>query len=280
MALADQIRKDIPFPPIPDEQKPVDQPATKATEDNNAGELQAAPDAQETQQEEQVVEQQDTTQDLKERPNDRNIRALREKAEASDRRAEESERRNEEMAKTLAALKDQLLPKKNEDAPANLNVEDDDYLEGKHYKALRREIEQNNKLLKQQQLAAKDSAAQQRLNQEHPDFNKVFNEDNIKTLKTLYPQLADTILNSQSDNYTKGSSVYTMIKNLGIYKDDTFKGDKESTQMNASKPKPSVAVAPQQGDTPLDNANAFANGLTKDLKKQIWQQMKETLRNN
>lgn len=34
-------------------------------------------------------------------------------------------------------------------------------------------------------------------------------------------------------------------------------------------------LSPQQGDSPLSKANAFANGLTEDLKKQLQKEMFE-----
>ncbi len=49
-------------------------------------------------------------------------------------------------------------------------------------------------------------------------------------------------------------------------------------QKNASKPKPLASVNPQQGDSPLSRANAFANGLTEELKDQLRKEMSESRR--
>jgi hypothetical protein len=54
--------------------------------------------------------------------------------------------------------------------------------------------------------------------------------------------------------------------------------DKLRAQKNAAKPKPLASVNPQQGDSPLSKANAFANGLTDDLKKQLRKEMEDARR--
>jgi hypothetical protein len=55
--------------------------------------------------------------------------------------------------------------------------------------------------------------------------------------------------------------------------------DRAAAQKNASKPKPLASVSPQQGDSPLSRANAFANGLTPELQKQLRQEMEEARKN-
>jgi hypothetical protein len=43
---------------------------------------------------------------------------------------------------------------------------------------------------------------------------------------------------------------------------------------NASKPKPLASVSPQQADSPLSKANAFANmPLSKEVKNQLHKEM-------
>ena len=62
-------------------------------------------------------------------------------------------------------------------------------------------------------------------------------------------------------------------------KPDNYKTDRELAQKNASKPKPLASVSPQQGDSPLSRANAFANGLTNELKAQLRKEMEEARKN-
>ena len=62
---------------------------------------------------------------------------------------------------------------------------------------------------------------------------------------------------------------------MGIYREDNYSKDRDKAQSNASKPKPLASVSPQQGDSPLSRANAFANGLTDELKSQLRKEMEQ-----
>ena len=61
-----------------------------------------------------------------------------------------------------------------------------------------------------------------------------------------------------------------MLKKFGVYQETGISPEKELSQKNLAKPRPVASVSPQQGDSPLSRANAFANGLTKEVKDQMW----------
>ena len=67
-----------------------------------------------------------------------------------------------------------------------------------------------------------------------------------------------------------------MVKQYGL---DTpkpnYDAEKAIAQRNAAKPKPLASVSPQQGSSPMSQANAFANGMTKDLKAQLLKEMRD-----
>ena len=44
---------------------------------------------------------------------------------------------------------------------------------------------------------------------------------------------------------------------------------------NHAKPRPISSIGAQEGDGPLSKANAFANGLTDELKQQLLKEMQE-----
>lgn len=71
-----------------------------------------------------------------------------------------------------------------------------------------------------------------------------------------------------------------MIKNLGIVPQEVPNTEQERVNKNMAKPRPLISASPQQGDSPLSHANAFANGLTDDLKKQLWKEMDQIRRNS
>ena len=190
-----------------------------------------------------------------------NLRALREKSERMERE------RDEYMQK----LKD-IQAKKEEIDDSDLSIGDADLAEGKHLKKLQQEI----KRLRQESESSKQQShvtqAEIRLKNQYPDFDKVVSLSNISALREEYPELAASI-NSNNDIYSKAVSAYTMIKKLGIHQDPIYTADKARIAQNSAKPKPSATIAPQKSDSPLSQANAFANGLTPDLQKQLWAEM-------
>ena len=87
------------------------------------------------------------------------------------------------------------------------------------------------------------------------------------------------MLDTSTSFRAKAVSAYKHIKKLGLYTEDTYQADRDLAQRNAAKPKPLVSVSPQQGDSPLSRANAFANGLTPELQKQLRQEMEDARKN-
>lgn len=203
----------------------------------------------------------------------RNFRQIREESERM-------KRENSEMAKRLQNYEAAEYKARNQPVEEpTYNINDDDLLEGKHLKKYDAEI----KKLRQEQEEFKRQSyaltAQAQLRSKYPDFDNVVNENNIEALKLSYPELAST-LNASTDLYSTAVSAYTMIKKLGILPEDNFTAEKALAQKNASKPKPLASVSPQQGDSPLSKANAFANGLTPELQKQLLKEMNDVRRNN
>ena len=109
-----------------------------------------------------------------------------------------------------------------------------------------------------------------KLKSEYPDFYNVVNDKNIAALRKQYPEIAATI-QSSNDLYTKAVSAYTLIKRLGVNQSE----HSAKVNENTSKPRPSSSISPQESNSPLTNANAFANGLTPELKKQLYREMVE-----
>lgn len=234
---------------------------------------------QETTHEESVVEPeaaQPTTvaQELPPVPtvspqNEANIRQLRDKAERIERERDDAIRR-------LQELENKLKPTEEDDF--SLGLGDTDLAEGKHLVKIQKQMRKQQDELVKAQSQMQSLLVETRLKTEHPDIDKVVTSDNLKTLSELHPELAG-VLNSSSDYYSKAKSAYTMIKKLGIHVEDTFAGERELAQRNAAKPRPLASVSPQQGDSPLSRANAFANGLTEDLKKQLFKEMEDAIKN-
>jgi hypothetical protein len=184
---------------------------------------------------------------------------------------ERTEREKAQLEQRLARYEQQA--NKKEEEP--LAYEDDDFVEGKH---LRKEIASLRKQqdeFKQQQAATQEES---RLKQRYSDFDKVVTNETIARLKEEDPDFAETIACSRGSLYARGSSTYKKIKELGLYVEDKYEKDRALAQQNASKPRPVNSVSPQRGDNPLSMANAYAGGLTPELKKQLWKETQDAIR--
>ena len=156
-------------------------------------------------------------------------------------------------------------------------IDPESLVEGKQVKKIAEDMRAMKKLLHEQQVQAQQLAMEAKIKSQYPDFEQVFNADNIQQLNNNYPEIAQA-LRGMSDDYGKATAAYTMIKNLGIAKGNemkkkTYESDILKAKVNAAKPRPLTSVNPQQGDSPLSKANAFANGLTPDLKAQMLKEM-------
>jgi hypothetical protein len=194
-----------------------------------------------------------------------NMRNLREKAERAERERDE--------------LKRALQESQNRTPEEEFSLAPDDLAEGKHLSKVQQKIRNLENKLQEYEQRSHLNIAEARIKAKHPDFDSVVSRENIEVLSAMYPELAQTLMHSQ-DIYTQGVSAYTLIKKLGIHKNASYESDKQQAQKNSMKPRPLASVSPQQGESPLSHANAFANGLTDDLKKQLYKEMVDASKRN
>jgi phage shock protein A len=203
-----------------------------------------------------------------EKPQEKNFKQLKHKYARI-------EKERDEYARRLAEIEAKPVPVEEDDS---INLAPDDLAEGKHLTKMGRKVKKLEEELNRYKNQSAASMAETRLRTQYPDIDSVVTHENIEALKDSYPELAAT-LNSSPDLYTKAVSAYTLIKKLGINGQDAFQEEKALAQKNAAKPRPLTSVSPQQGDSPLSRANAFANGLTEDLKVQLRKEMLEAMKN-
>lgn len=185
-------------------------------------------------------------------------------------RYEQLQRENETMRNHIEQQQKQQQSKKEEE----WDISDDDLIEGKHLRKIAQKSKSEMEQIKKEIEAQRILLAEARLKTTMPDYDDVVNDKNVKILIERYPRYAEIIKNINHDTYEQGSTAYNLIKDLGISRAKEFEGDHAKAQENLGKPRPVSTIA-QQGSSPLSKANAFAGGLTEDLKKQLWQ---ETLR--
>lgn len=191
-----------------------------------------------------------------------NLRILRERADRASRERDEYARRLQELENA-----------KHADVPdEEFSMKEDDLVEGKHLAKYVKRIKQLEEQQRRYMQQSQESTAEMKLRSQHADFDKVMTLENVKTFSQAYPELAKSI-NASNDLYDKAYSAYTLIKKFGIYEETPYESDKVRAEANMAKPRPLASVSPQQGDSPLSRANAFAEGLTDELRAQLRKDM-------
>ena len=191
-----------------------------------------------------------------------NFRAIKKAAEQAARERDELARRLQEYEKAH----------KVESVDEDFSVNPDDLVEGKHLAKYAKRIKQLEEQQRQYMQQNSESTAEIKLRTQYPDFDKVMTLENVQALSYAYPELAKSI-NASNDLYDKAYSAYTLIKKFGIYEEKPYEVEKQKAAANTAKPRPLASVSPQQGDSPLSRANAFAEGLTEDLRIQLRKEM-------
>ena len=199
----------------------------------------------------------------------RNFKQLREKSERIARERDEALSRLREYEARIQ----QGAPKSNQEVESDeISMAPDELAEGKHLSKVQKQL---TKLKEEVRLANIKSQIQS----SYPDFYSVVTNENVRLLQEKYPSIANS-LNSSSDLYSTAASTYTLIKELNLNSQGkSYEPEKQIAHANAAKTRPLASVSPQQGDSPLSRANAFANGLTDELKLQLRKEMEESRRN-
>jgi hypothetical protein len=110
----------------------------------------------------------------------------------------------------------------------------------------------------------------------YPDFDSVVTNESLQALQRDHPEIAATIA-ANTNLQTQAGAAYKIIKQLGSKPD--YSNEQAIIEKNLAKPKPLASLSPQHTDSPLTHANAFANGLTQDLKDRLYKEMNDAINN-
>jgi hypothetical protein len=205
-----------------------------------------------------------------------NFKAIREAKERAERERDLLLSKLVEMQaqqQPKQKIQEEIIEQPEEDFDFTMN--DDDLLEGKHAKRLVAELKKMKSEMKSYKTATYNNSVESKIKNNFPDFESVVSQENVAILNEEFPELAAS-LRDTSDIYNKAAAAYSVIKRMGIYKEqDSFMKEKQIAIANSKKPRPLASVSPQQGDSPLSKANAFANGLTPELKEQMRREMNQ-----
>jgi len=220
-------------------------------------------EAQAPQQDVEAHEEQVMTQEVQEDPQDRNWRQMR-------KRIEELEQNN-----TYLMSENRTLKQPKQEAPSLpdwANVDGEDLLTKNQTMSVAEKVaaEAVKKALKEQEY----SQAPKLIEEQYSDYSQVVTPENVERLKQTNPRLAAS-LGGLEDPYAQGALAYTYIKSSGIYKGESDVSTRQKALANMQKPMPAQAA---KSSNALENANAYANGLTPDLKQKLWSEMQAAIR--
>lgn len=179
-----------------------------------------------------------------------------------------------ERDEAYARLRELEARKYEPEEDLDINIAPDELAEGKHLSKVQKKISKLESQLREQERRAQEYAMEAKLKSQYADFDAIVNTNNIELLREQDPESA-MIVDAIPNLYTKAVAAYKAIKNMTTEqkKENLYAAEKAKAQSNAAKPRPAVSINPQQADSPLSRVNAFADGLTPELQKQLLKEM-------
>ena len=155
------------------------------------------------------------------------------------------------------------------------DLDDDDYIEARHFKKTISSLTEQLNQFKQQQ---QSSSIEMQLKSRYSDFDKVMTRDNIAKLREMKPELAASLYKLKDiDPYNTAASTYSLLKEMGVDRQDSYEPERERAQSNFNKPQASSSL--KKTESALSHASEFSGSrLTEDRKKEIWTTMQNNLR--
>lgn len=182
------------------------------------------------------------------------------------RKMQELERKAQEQDELIRRLQANT-PKEKDDLE---NLTDDDIVTVSQAKKLAVKMAQQvaENVVKQKDL----STLEDRINSKYPDFQEIVSKDAIEKLKSEEPELALSLATMQ-DPYQQAVAAYKLLKKLGGK--EVMTQEQKKALENRSKPQSSQTIVKNSA---IGNAHLFENGLTPELKKQLYQEMQQAMK--
>ena len=180
-----------------------------------------------------------------------------------------TERTNEvqELKSQNRALHEEREQTRSPPPPEEIDPTDDDVSTvGQTKKLVRKQADRLDNLEKA--IKKREAlAVEERLRLKYADYDAVVTGENLKLLHANAPELVNMLKASHEDPYSQALGAYKLMKQFATVGDDAVK-----LQENQTKPRSVNSIGQTSA---LSQANAFSRGLTTDLKKQLWTEMKE-----
>jgi hypothetical protein len=204
----------------------------------------------------------------------RNFRELR-------MQAAQAARERDELLAYIRQMEEQkkAAPVIQEEPEADLQFDPEDVVSGKQLNDVAKQLKNINKRLAQTQVQSEEAKrlsyeaeVERTMRRLYPDFDEVVSETNIRKFREQYAPLANSIARD-TDFYNKCNSVYLALKNTGIPKSASYQPQVDKIKQNMAKPRPVTSIGAQQAESPLTRVNAFAEGMTPELQKELIKEM-------
>lgn len=258
-----------------------EQPVEQGQVEEVLQQLQPEQTDQNREEEQEVVEQEPVQQVKPSKPTAQDsFKALRESKEKAERERDALMAQIMMQAQMNQKPVQQAQPQPVEQVATEMdfNIAEDALVEGKDVKKVYNEIKSLRKQLEDFKNQNSQMTVEAKIKANFPDFESVVSAENVAMLNEQYPDIAKSLADTK-DTYAKASAAYTVMKKFGIAQINQEyamkQNEKAKVISNIAKPRPINSISPQQGDSPLSKANAFANGMTKELKEQLFKEMME-----
>jgi hypothetical protein len=182
------------------------------------------------------------------------------------RKMQEKDQQIEDLQNQFSQISKRAPTPEEEDELAQLA--EDDILTVAQAKKLAQRMARNvaEDVIKQRDAATVD----ERVQLKYPDYADTVTKENIELLKKTEPELAKSLYH-MPDPYEQAVAAYKLLKRVAK-REDGPSLEKKKAQENSQKPLSVNAVTKQSA---IGNAHIFENGLTKELKAQLWKEMQE-----
>lgn len=181
-------------------------------------------------------------------------------------------RRKLEQQERILREQQELIDKLSKGAqPQEEELSDEDLVTVKQvHKMTAKEREGYNKKLRDLEAALVDT----KIKNQFSDFDQVVNPETIDLLNKNEPEMAKYFKRMEDDPYTQMAAAYKYMKNAG-YGPKVAPVEKKKALDNSQKPLSVNAVTKQSA---IGNAHMFENGLTPELKKQLYAEMQSAIK--
>lgn len=185
------------------------------------------------------------------------------------RKMQEKDQQIEELRHQFSQMSEKKPSPEEEDNLSGLA--EDDILTVAQARKLSQKMARNEavKLIKEREA----ETVEERVQLKYPDYSEIVSKENIELLKQTEPELAESLYH-MPDPYSQAVAAYKLLKKTSV-KNDAPSLEKRKAMENSQKPVSVNAVTKQSA---IGNAHLFENGLTKDLKTQLWKEMQSAMK--